>query len=62
MGSGAMIYIYIYTLSFIKIGSGIHKLRGGGVAGTQDGGRISLLLFFQIKESRLITERAIEVP
>jgi hypothetical protein len=51
MGSGVMIYIP----SFIKIGSGIRKLMGGG--GTQihiqHGDLIILLLFFQNKESRL---------
>jgi hypothetical protein len=36
MGSGAAM---IYIPSFIKIGSGIQKLMGGG-------GRIGLLLFF----------------
>jgi hypothetical protein len=44
MGSGAMIYI-----SFIKIGSGIQKLFGGGDKHThrRHGDLISLLLFFQ---------------
>jgi hypothetical protein len=46
MGPGAMIYIQ----SFIKISSGIQKLLG------QHGGRISLLLFFQNKESILNVE------
>jgi hypothetical protein len=49
MGSGAMIYIP----SFIKIGSGILKLTGG--IHRQHGDPISLLLFFQNNESRLIT-------
>jgi hypothetical protein len=48
MGSDAMIYIP----SFIKIFSAIQKLRGGGVH-RQHGDLISLLLFFQNKESRL---------
>jgi hypothetical protein len=47
MGSGAM----IYTPSFIKIGSGIQKLIEG--IDTQQVGIISLLSFFQNKESRL---------
>jgi hypothetical protein len=49
MGSGAMIYILV---SFIKTGSGIKKLMGGGDTqmNRQDG-----LLFFQSKESRLKT-------
>jgi hypothetical protein len=50
MGSGAMIYIS----SFIKIGSGIQKLIG--VTHRQRGDRISLLLFFQNRESRLKIE------
>jgi hypothetical protein len=50
MGSGAMIYI----LSFIKIVAGIQTLIGGNSqAHRQQGDRISLLLFFQNKESRL---------
>jgi hypothetical protein len=53
MGSGAMIYEYIPT--FIKIGSGIQKLIG--VIHRQQGDFISLLLFFQNKESRLKTVR-----
>jgi hypothetical protein len=52
MGSGAVIYI----ISFVKIGSGIQKLMGGG-GGTQThrqlGDGISLLLFIKNKESRL---------
>jgi hypothetical protein len=51
IGSGAMIYIP----SFIKIGSGIQKLMGGeGYLWThkQRGDGISLILFFQNKESR----------
>jgi hypothetical protein len=38
LGSGAMIYVP----SFIKIGSGIQKLKGG-FTDTQDGDRISIL-------------------
>jgi hypothetical protein len=51
MGSGAVIYVP----SFIKIGSGIQKLIGGIHRHThrQQGDLISLLLFFQNKESRL---------
>jgi hypothetical protein len=48
MGSGVMIYIP----SFIKIGSRIHKLLGGGIH-RQQRDLMSLLLFFQNKESRL---------
>jgi hypothetical protein len=45
MGSGAMIYSYIPN--FIKIGSGILKLMGGGFTDTQTAYHlISLLLFF----------------
>jgi hypothetical protein len=51
MGSGVMIYIP----SFVKIGSGILKLTGGGDSQTngQHGDLVSLLLFFQNKGSRL---------
>jgi hypothetical protein len=50
MGSGAMIYI----ASFIKIGSGIQNLIRGGIhRHRQHGDGISLLLFFQSKESKL---------
>jgi hypothetical protein len=50
MGSGAMIYIP----SFMKIGLNIQKLiRGNIQTHRQHGGLISLLLFFQNKESRL---------
>jgi hypothetical protein len=46
----------VYVPSFIKIGSGIQKLIGGTDAQThtnrQEGDLISLLLFFQNKESR----------
>jgi hypothetical protein len=51
MGSGAMIHIP----NFIKSGSGVRKLMEGGDTQThrQDGDRISLLSFFQNKESRL---------
>jgi hypothetical protein len=48
MGSGVMIYIP----SFIKIGSAIQKLIDSQKH-RQHGDRISLLLFFQNKESRL---------
>jgi hypothetical protein len=48
MGSGAVIYI----LRFIKIGSGTQKLMRG-YADTQHRDHISLLSFFQYKESRL---------
>jgi hypothetical protein len=53
LGPGAMIYVP----SFIKTGSGIQKLMEGGDTQTyrQDGDRISLLLFFQNKESILKT-------
>jgi hypothetical protein len=53
MGSGAMIYMP----SFIKIGSAIQKLIGGGNIQTQrqHGDHISLILFFISKDSRLIT-------
>jgi hypothetical protein len=47
MGSGAMICIP----SFVKIGSGVRNLMGG--MHRQQGDLISLLLFFQNKESRL---------
>jgi hypothetical protein len=57
MGSGAVIHVS----SFIKIGSGIQKLMGGGDTQkhrhththTEQGDLISLLLFLQNKESRL---------
>jgi hypothetical protein len=53
MGSGAVIYVP----SFIKIGSGIQKLIGGihGHRQRQLRDLISLILFFQNKESRLKT-------
>jgi hypothetical protein len=55
MGSGAMIYIP----SFIKIGSGTQKLIGEeSQAHRQHGDLISLLLFFQITQSRLKCHRA----
>jgi hypothetical protein len=47
MGSGALIYI----TSFITTGSGIQKLMGDTGTHRQHGGRISLLLFFENKES-----------
>jgi hypothetical protein len=48
MGSSAMIYIP----NFIKIGSDIEQLMGGGDTQTyrQQGDRINLLLFFQIRK------------
>jgi hypothetical protein len=51
LGSGVMTYIP----NFIKIGSGIQKLMGGGDSQThrQHEDRISLLSFFKIRESRL---------
>jgi hypothetical protein len=53
MGSGAIIYIP----SFIEIGSAIQKLSGGGGGNSQThrqhDNRISILIFFQNKESRL---------
>jgi hypothetical protein len=50
MGSGAMIYVP----SFIKVGSAIQKLIAGDThTDTQKGDQISLLLFFQNKESWL---------
>jgi hypothetical protein len=42
MGSGAIIYLP----SFIKIGSGIQKLRGDIETHRQDGDSISLLFYF----------------
>jgi hypothetical protein len=51
MGSNAMTHIP----SFIKIGSGIQKLiRGDSQKHRKNGDRISLLPFFQNKESRLM--------
>jgi hypothetical protein len=47
MGAGVMTYIP----SFMKIGSGIQKLTGG--IHRQHGDIISLLIFFQNKESRV---------
>jgi hypothetical protein len=51
MASGAMMYIP----SFVKIGSGIQRLIGGGDSQThrQHGDLISLILCFQNKESML---------
>jgi hypothetical protein len=51
MGSDAM----IYTTSLIKNGSGIQKLRWGKgyTAHRQQGDLISILSFYQNKESRL---------
>jgi hypothetical protein len=51
MDSDAMINIP----TFIKIGSGIQKLMVGGIH-RQHNDLISLLLFFQNKESRLINK------
>jgi hypothetical protein len=48
MGSGAMIYVP----SFIKTSSGIQRFIGG--IHRQHGDHISLVLFFQSKESRLV--------
>jgi hypothetical protein len=48
MGSSAMVYVP----SFIKIGSGIQKLMGGGTH-RQHGDHISLLLFSQNKKRGL---------
>jgi hypothetical protein len=53
MGSGAVIYVP----SFIKIGSGVQKLigGGGGIHRERHGQQRDLVsLFFQNKESRLI--------
>jgi hypothetical protein len=49
MGSCAM----IYKPSFVKISSGIQKLMGDKQTRRKHGDRISLLLIFQKKESRL---------
>jgi hypothetical protein len=49
MDSGAMLYMP----SFVNTGSGIEKLVGVGYTDTQNGQLISLVLFFQNKESRL---------
>jgi hypothetical protein len=49
MGSGSVIYIP----SFIKTGSDIQKLTRGGVH-RQHGDPISILSFFENKESKLI--------
>jgi hypothetical protein len=51
MGSG----ITLYIPSFIKIGSGIQKLIERDRQTCRNGGRVSLLSFFQNKESRLKT-------
>jgi hypothetical protein len=48
MGSGVLIYIYIYMPSFIKVGSGIQSQTR-----TVHGDPISILLFVQNKGSRL---------
>jgi hypothetical protein len=58
MGSGAMIYVP----SFIKIGSGIHKLMGGGGRYRQNGHLISLLLFFESKKSRFDSRQGQPLP
>jgi hypothetical protein len=53
MGSSAIIYIP----SFRKIGSGTQKVdRGDTQTYREHGDRISLLLFFQSKENRLIKQ------
>jgi hypothetical protein len=49
MGSRAMIYMP----SFIKSGSGLQNLVGGGLTHRQHGDRISLLSLFQNGDSRL---------
>jgi hypothetical protein len=49
MGSGVMIYIP----SFMKIGSAIQMLGEGGCTETWRGDHLSLLSYFQNKESRL---------
>jgi hypothetical protein len=49
MGSGAMLCIP----NFIKIGSAIQKLTGGGYTYRQHGDRINLTLFFQNMEGKL---------
>jgi hypothetical protein len=56
MGSGAVIYVP----SFLKIGSGVQKLMGRDIHTHTHGQQrdlISLLLFFQNKESGLIESR-----
>jgi hypothetical protein len=61
MSSGAMIYVP----SFIKIGSDIQKLTGGGDIQThtyrQQRDLLSLLYFFQNEEIRLKIESAFEI-
>jgi hypothetical protein len=55
-----MKYAMVYVLNFIKIYPGIQKLiRGDSLTHRQHGDLISLLLFFQKKESRL--ERCINI-
>jgi hypothetical protein len=49
MGSGVVIYVP----SFVEIGSGIQKLIGGIHRHREQRDLISLLYFFQNKESRL---------
>jgi hypothetical protein len=49
MVSGAMIYMP----SFMKTGSSVETLIGGGGVHRQRGDRISLFYFFQNKESNL---------
>jgi hypothetical protein len=61
MDSGAVIYVP----SFIKIGSGIQKLMGGGIyrhTHRQQRDLISLHYFFQNKESRLKMTLLLFVP
>jgi hypothetical protein len=50
MGSGAVIYEYL--TSFIKIGSGIQRLMGGGYTDThrQQCDLISLLYFLKLRK------------
>jgi hypothetical protein len=57
MGSDAM----MYAPNFIKIGSGIQKLMGGGIliqTRREQGDLISPLVFFQNKERRLKTRHS----
>jgi hypothetical protein len=58
MGSGAT----IYASSFIKIGSAIQNLMRDSQTHRQRGDLISLLLFFQNKESRLKIPEGGQMP